>query len=521
MKYKTIDYTFTKACGNKVRGRMYLPIDGKGPFPLVIFSHGFGSNYRELEHYGPMFAEKGYACFLFDFCGGGPDSISDGKMIDMSVLTEAGDLKTCLNMLRTMDYVDENRIALMGESQGAYVSAYVAAHHSDKVSALILWYPAFSISERYREMFENREIPTNHQEWGLPVGERYIRDALSVDIYEEIKSYQKPVLIVHGDRDSVVPIEVSRKALQTFAKARLRVIEGAEHGFNGKECYDAFQASLDYLRKKSKCIFMDADGTILDVKNGLGKDIASAVRRLHANGHKVFLCTGRSRAFIPQEVEMLGLDGMITNLGAYMEYEGRTVYAKQLDTEDAYRALCVLRENGMVPVMEGNDRMYFDKEEYTEEVDWYAPFISEVLESVSRTETGWEPIRGNEHSLRINKISAKRRPGSNVEKATEALSDIFDFIYHEGAFVGDTVECIAKGHSKGLSMAILAGVLGYDKKDIVAIGDSNNDLSMFEVAGICVAMGDGSAELKAKADLVTDTLDNKGISKALKQLGLI
>ena len=50
-------------------GRMYLPhgeADVSG-YPLVIFCHGLGSNYRELEHYGPFFAERGIACFLFDF----------------------------------------------------------------------------------------------------------------------------------------------------------------------------------------------------------------------------------------------------------------------------------------------------------------------------------------------------------------------------------------------------------------------------------------------------------------------
>ena len=65
-----------------------------------------------------------------------------------------------------------------------------------------------------------------------------------------------------------------------------------------------------------KILFFDADGTILDIKRGLAPDVPLAIKRLVENGHMAFLCTGRSRAFVPKEVEKLPWSGMITNLGA-------------------------------------------------------------------------------------------------------------------------------------------------------------------------------------------------------------
>lgn len=260
---------------------------------------------------------------------------------------------------------------------------------------------------------------------------------------------------------------------------------------------------------------MDADGTILDIKRGVAKDVRSAIAALHSNGHKAVLCTGRSRAFIPDEVNELGLDGMICNLGGYIEYEGKTVYDKEISCEEAYKSVCVLRKYGLVPVMEGNRYMYYDKDEYTTDVDWYADLITETLKDRHK------PIKGNENNLHINKISAKRLPGCDADAACRELAGIFDYIHHEGAFVGSTIECISKGHSKGLALAVLTQVLGYNAKDTVAFGDSNNDLSMFAVCGTKVAMGDASDDLKAAADYITYTMDEGGISHGLKHLGLI
>lgn len=267
--------------------------------------------------------------------------------------------------------------------------------------------------------------------------------------------------------------------------------------------------------KKKKLLFLDADGTILDIKRGVAPDIPNAIKQLTENGHMVFLCTGRSRAFVPREVEKLPFTGMITNLGAYIEYQGKPVYEKEISLADAAYAMKTLRKYGLVPVMEGNTHMYYDKAEYHTGVDWYADLITQEIGE------RWRPILGNEDSLHINKISAKRLPGCNAEAACRELYYLFDFIWHEGAFVGSTIEMIVKGHSKGLAIAIMCGVLGVDKQDTFAFGDSNNDLTMFQVAGNKIAMGDASSELMSAADYVTATAFEGGITKALKYYDLI
>ena len=78
-----------------------------------------------------------------------------------------------------------------------------------------------------------------------------------------------------------------------------------------------------------------------------------------------------------------------------------------------------------------------------------------------------------------------------------------------------------KGCSKGLAISVMSNVLGYEKRDVIAFGDSNNDLPMFQAAGFKVAMGNGSKDLKSQADYVTGALEDGGIRQALEYLNLI
>lgn len=264
-----------------------------------------------------------------------------------------------------------------------------------------------------------------------------------------------------------------------------------------------------------KCIFFDADGTILDIEKGIPADIPSAIQTLTSQGHLAFLCTGRSRSFIPKEVEQISFTGMITNLGAYMEYQKKPIYQKEITTDEARYALNILRKNRLVPVMEGNSHMYYDLDEYTDEIDWFASLITKELGEK------WRPITGNEDRLHINKISAKRLPGCNAEQACKDLKEIFDYIHHDEGLAGKTIEFIAKGHSKGLAIAILCGVLGVEKEDTFAFGDSNNDLPMFQAVHTKIAMGNAPQKLLEEADYVTKTMDKGGITQALLHYKLI
>ena len=233
----------------KIWGIAYIPDTEADTYPLVICSHGLGGNYHSCMEYAELLASHGIATYCFDFCGGGGNR-SDGSILDMSLLTEADDLSAIISDALTWDFVDKDKIILLGESQGGAASAIAAARNSEIINGLILCYPAFLVHDAVHERFDSLdEIPDSYFfEW-LTLGKRYAEDVWNYDVYEEIGNFTNPVLLMHGNRDSIVPISYAEKAANTYSDVEYYIIDGGGHGFYSTALEDAFIHILDYLQK--------------------------------------------------------------------------------------------------------------------------------------------------------------------------------------------------------------------------------------------------------------------------------
>ena len=235
--------------GMTIYGQLYLPNSELEKYPVVIVSHGFQGSFRLNTYINEAFANAGLAVYAYDFCGGSTFSLSGGSMLDMSVLTEAEDLQTVFDELRSMEFIDSSNMFLMGESQGGMVSALLAAKRPSDVAGLVLFYPAFVIPDNGRALYGTKEsIPEYPYAFGLNVGRRYYLDVFEMDPFEEIESYEGNVLLIHGDQDIVVPYYYSQKALETYKNAELITIWGAGHGFTGQPLVDACNASISFIK---------------------------------------------------------------------------------------------------------------------------------------------------------------------------------------------------------------------------------------------------------------------------------
>lgn len=236
---------------NHIFAKFYHPHgSAQLPFPTVILSHGFGSDSSYMEHYAQSLSAHEYAALIFDFVGGGAGSRSGGSTAGMSVLTEARDLNAVMDAMRERDDVDNSRLYLMGASQGGFVSTYVAAHRPKDVRALVNFYPAYVLQDDACKRENSGQNVTSVM--GVPIGAIYNRDALSFDIYREMPKYSGNVLIIHGTADTIVPISYSERAVRTFPHARLVTINGAGHGFGGKDDDRAIRDLLEFLDQENR-----------------------------------------------------------------------------------------------------------------------------------------------------------------------------------------------------------------------------------------------------------------------------
>lgn len=175
---------------------------------------------------------------------------SGGATTEMSVMTEVNDLEAVMETAKEWDFVEDESIVLLGTSQGGFVSAIAAARHADEVAGAVLCYPAFVIMDMVHGQFDSlAEVPDTFPLNWITAGRIYAEDVWDYHAYEEINNYKKPVLLLHGDQDSLVDVSYSERALEVYENARLHVIEGAGHGFHGADFEEAINDIFEYLQE--------------------------------------------------------------------------------------------------------------------------------------------------------------------------------------------------------------------------------------------------------------------------------
>ena len=227
-----------KRGGLTIRGTRYgKPVSNS---PAVILSHGFMANSLMCRKYAKLLAEMGYLAFIYDFCGGCLIGRSSGKTTDMSVLSEKDDLAAVIRYVSELPYVDDKRISLFGCSQGGFVSAMAAADHPERISSLVLLYPAFCIPDDARKghmmfaKFDPENVPEKIWCGPMRLGACYVKAVQNMDPYDVIRGYTGPVLYLQGTADHIVDIAYARRAMQEYQNCEYHEIDGGEHMFRGK-----------------------------------------------------------------------------------------------------------------------------------------------------------------------------------------------------------------------------------------------------------------------------------------------
>ena len=239
---------------NRIYGVAYVPNTDK-KVPLVIFSHELGNDHTSGVRYAERLAEAGYAAYVFDFCGGTVGgNRSDGSNREMSILTEASDLESVLSTAKSWDFVNPDKIVLLGGSMGGLVTTVVGSTHQDEIAGMILMYPALSAKDDSgAEQYQTEDdVPEDVSLFGgwIHVGKNYITDLWKVDFNQLLSSYQGHMLLLHGDKDSTVPLSYSEEAKEIIPDCEFYVIKDGGHEFFGQPFEDAMGYILPYLEKQ-------------------------------------------------------------------------------------------------------------------------------------------------------------------------------------------------------------------------------------------------------------------------------
>lgn len=257
-----------------------------------------------------------------------------------------------------------------------------------------------------------------------------------------------------------------------------------------------------------KMVVTDIDGTIYSPEQGITKNVKNCIKNLYDNGIIVAIATGRTYGSAKCVADTIGIQcPLICYQGGLVNsYEGEVLDVKYLNPEIARKIIAECKERNIHLNVYVEDKLYVeDDNQYIKDyigdkgIDYFKVDSFEELDL-----------------SKLNKLLAINYNADFIDNLIAEFQVKYPELYVVKSFKY-FCEIANKNATKGNAIKFLAKKYGFTTNEVMAIGDNNNDIEMIETAGIGVAMANGTQEIKAKADYVTDTVQNDGFVKAVNK----
>ena len=206
--------------------------------PMVILMHGIFSSkdVNPMPSLAKALARAGIASIRFDFDGHGK---SEGRMQDMTIEKEIADAMVIWEFAKSLPFV--TRTGFLGHSQGGVIASMtagrLAAAGRHVPDGMVLLAPGSVIKDAcqggkfFNARFDPADPPAYIRCWGtMKLGREYLLTTQQLDIYGTAAAYEGPVLLLHGTKDSIVPMWCSEKYVETYGPhATLVKVDGENH----------------------------------------------------------------------------------------------------------------------------------------------------------------------------------------------------------------------------------------------------------------------------------------------------
>ena len=262
-----------------------------------------------------------------------------------------------------------------------------------------------------------------------------------------------------------------------------------------------------------KAIFIDIDGTLRDSNRNLSSRTINAVKKVTDKGILVILCSGRPRKYTEQiSRECFASKYIITSSGGmiYDYEENKVLYVNEMNKEALIKLYEIVNPEDVRYIMNVGEGRVVNKVKHA---DQEIQLDEDIKDFVYNNPVVQCTIADSDFN-KIKNLIPKIDKVENVEIKNRHKSLLDD------KFKDDkTVFCdIANINSnKGNAIKKLLEILNISKEDTIAIGDDNNDLSMFEQVGYRVAVDNAIDIVKEKADEITLSNDEDGVAVFLEK----
>ena len=281
---------------------------------------------------------------------------------------------------------------------------------------------------------------------------------------------------------------------------------------------------------EKKLIFLDIDGTLLPPGDMLvPQSTLAALERAKANGHKLFLCTGRNLRMTAPLLEHDCFEGAVCSAGGYVVCGGKVLVDIPMEPQQAQGVCAALEKHGVECTLEARDATFggtqmMERWSFVHKTDGI-PLNSEAERWRKAMQDGMSISPRSEYRGQpLYKIVFIAQHAQDLDEAKRLYGDQFVFCESKLDALGEGMvngELINRKFDKGTGIKAICDHLGCSLADTIGFGDSDNDLQMTNAAGISVCMGNGSENLKKLCDRIAPSVYEDGIAKEFAALGLI
>jgi len=222
--------------------------DGEGPFPAVVMNHGHGGGRQEGGGFGKLasaLAEAGIMSIRMDFPGTGDskEPFTEGTLTNM-----ISDSNASLVFMLANFPADPSKLGILGYSMGGRIALTIAQQPNSPYEAVGLLAPSanpgkglllfFAGSEaEYERLYAEASTDKGYADYTTQYGQQqqlskvWFDEMLASSPLDGIGAYTGAMLVVHGDKDTVITPEENQAVVAAYPAASIVTVPEADHGY--------------------------------------------------------------------------------------------------------------------------------------------------------------------------------------------------------------------------------------------------------------------------------------------------
>lgn len=236
--------------------------DGEGPFPGVVMNHGHGGGRQEgggFTRLAKALADAGILTIRMDFPGSGDskESFTEGYLSNM-----ISDSDASLAYMLANYPVAADKLGILGYSMGGRIALTIAGSADNPYKAVGLLAPSanwgeellqgfFGGPDEYKRLYAEASTDKGYADYTTQYGQQqklsktWFDELIASKPLDAISAYAGPMLVVHGDKDTVVPADVNEAVVAAYPAAKIVLVPDADHGYGFYSDQPAVTALVD------------------------------------------------------------------------------------------------------------------------------------------------------------------------------------------------------------------------------------------------------------------------------------